>query len=629
MPFITQKTITETFLERVKSTPAAVGFQFKPTHAEVGPIGQWKQVTFKEFYSDCRRVSFGLMGLGVKPGDRVVILSNTRYDWSLSDMAILGAKGITVPIYASNTPEDVIYIARHCEAKILIVEDEKQLQKILEMRMEKPGCLPGLEKVIVMEPSAMAVCEKFPSEIKYVLTLQALKELGRREEAKEPTRFDKNLGEAKPDDLITICYTSGTTGVPKGVMLSHDNLMSVLEDCVASIGTGMTPEAEVVLAFLPASHIFGKVESLAVYTFGWRHVFAESLEQLMPNMAEVRPTFVFSVPRVFEKAYNRILSSLDMAPPTKKKLFAWARGAGQAYFNAIWDHRTPSIAETLEFKLAKALVLDKVAQRFGGRLKFAICGGAPLPKEIGQFFRIMGISILEGYGLTETCAPVCVNLPEDVRFGVVGRPLPEVTLKIADDGEILVKSRKVFKGYYKMKAETEEVLKQGWFYTGDIGHLDAEGFLHITDRKKDLIVTSGGKNIAPQKIENLAKSNKLISQFVAHGDRRHYLTALVTLDRDQIIRFANEEQVLFSGYSELIKHPKILSLVQRVIDEINQKLASYETIKKFVILPDDFTIEAGELTPSMKVRRSFINKKFKAELDSMYQESSSQPLDSL
>lgn len=625
---ITKKTITATFLERVQTTPAAPGFLFKPTHEEMGKVGEWKTVTFKEYYTECRLVSFGFLGLGIQPKDRIVILSNTRFEWSLCDMAILGAGAVTVPIYASNVPEDVVYILNHSEAKIAVLEDAKQLQKILDKRIENPDCLPKLEKIIVLEPSAMSLMAKYSNLMKNVMTLQAVRELGRREEVKDPARFDKSLQGATPEDLITICYTSGTTGVPKGVMLTHDNMMSVIEDAGKVLGPFLDFKNDVILSFLPFSHIFGKVESMIGYAFGWKQAYAENIDKLMGNIEEVRPTVLLAVPRIFEKAFNRIHAALGEGSPAKKKLVAWAFEVGKRYYQSIWDKKSPSMADQLQYQLAKTLVFSKVSKRFGGRLRFAVSGGAPLPREIGEFFQICGILILEGYGLTETCAPVAVNTPAQTKFGVVGRPLPEVSFKIAEDGEILIKSRKVFQAYYKMDEETRQVLKDGWFYSGDIGHLDSEGFLHITDRKKDLIVTSGGKNVAPQKIENLAKSQKWISQFVVHGDRRHYLTALVTLDRDQIIQYANSQQILFSEYAELIKNPKILSLTQKMIDEVNRQLASFETIKKFVILPQDFSVETGELTPSLKVRRSFVNKKYQAELDSMYGDSARVPLDS-
>ena len=628
MPHILQKTITETFLKRVQETPAAIGFQYKPTFSEDGGVGQWKEVTFRAFYQECRLVSFGLMGLGIHPQDKVVIVSHTRFEWSLCDMAVLGASAITVPIYPSMTSEDIVYIAHHSEARVLILENRVQLKKILEKRQERPECLPNVEKIIVIEPSAMTLGAVNIEAVRDVMTLQALKELGRREEARDPSRFDRHLSMAQAGDLLTICYTSGTTGTPKGVMVTHDNLMSVLEDCVTVVGDRIDGQTDVILSFLPFSHIFGKVESLAVYTFGWKQVFAESLDRLVQNMEVIRPTLLFSVPRIFEKAFLEIHANLDGSPLAARVLFEWAQQVGRRYFEAMSRKSSPTLKNRLEYEFARRTVLSRIVKRFGGRLRFVLCGGAPLSREIGEFFQILGIPILEGYGLTETCAPVCLNRPDEIRFGTVGKPLPEVTLKIADDGEILVKSRKVFRAYLKLEEESSRVLEKGWFHTEDIGYLDSEGFLHITDRKKDIIVTSSGKNIAPQKIENLAKVQKLITQFVVHGDQRHYLTALITLNSEQVIRYAQEHQILFSEYAELIKNPKILTLAQKKVDEVNKRLASFEMVKKFVILPNEFTVEGGELTPSLKVRRNFINKRYKVELDSMYGESARVPLDS-
>ncbi len=610
MPFILGKTIGEIYLERVRATPHTVGFQYKPTYRDAGPVGTWKPVTFREFNSECRLVSFGLMGLGLKPGDRVAIASNTRYEWPLVDMAILGASAVTVPIYASNTAQDMAYILEHSGAKIAVVENARQLEKVLERRDE----FKKLEKIIVLDPISMQVA----AGLHDVMTLQAVKELGRREEARAPERFENQLRGASPQDLISICYTSGTTGIPKGAMITHDNMVSVLEDCVTVWSKHVRSEAETLVAFLPFSHILGKVESMATYTFGWKECFAENMDTLMSTLHEVRPTLIFSVPRIFEKTFNRIEHSILKGSDARRRLYGWAVDSGRRYFSARWNGEQPGATLAAKYRLAQNLVFRPISQRFGGRLKFAICGGAPLSRDIGEYFEIAGLEILEGYGLTETCAPVAVNTPEHNRFGTVGRPLPEVQIKIADDGEILLKSRKIFKGYYKMPEETAEALRDGWFYTGDIGHLDSDGYLHITDRKKDLIVTSGGKNIAPQKIENLARGLKYLSQLVVHGDRRNYLTALVTLDRDQLIKYANEHSILFSEYAELIRHPKIEGLVQRLIDELNSQLAGYESIKKFMILPKDFSIETGELTPSLKIRRNLINERYKAEFEQMY-----------
>ncbi len=608
--FILGKTVGDVFLARLEKSPKRIGYRFKPTAPESGPVGQWKGLSFEDFSDSMTAIAQGLIALGVKPGERVIIASNTRVEWALADFAILGCRAITVPIYASNTEEDFTYILNHSEARVAFVEDAKQLQKLLN---QKPK-LQYLEKIIVMDPGALRLAPENPD----VISLHSLQSVGRSEEARNPGRIKRNFREAQPDELITICYTSGTTGVPKGVMLTHDNIMSVLDDVVGALKNELSPEKEVLVSFLPYSHIIGKCESLATYTFGWQLNFAENMDKLVETIGEVRPTILFSVPRVFEKAHIRIRTMANEGSPAKKKIFHWACEVGAKVKGYGQNPSKASVLDRLAFDLADRLVFAKVRARFGGRLKFAVCGGAPLPREIGEFFGMAGIPILEGYGLTETSAPVCLNLPSDVRYGTVGKPLPEVAVKIAEDGEILVRSRKVFKGYYKNEEATQEALQNGWFHTGDIGELDPVGYLRITDRKKDLIITSGGKNVAPQKIESLAKSLKFINQFVVHGDKRNFLTAVVTLDKDAVIQFAQQEQVLFSTYRDLVKTPKVRELVQKSIDELNTHLASYETIKKFFILADEFTVDSGELTPSLKIKRKIINQRYQGEFDRLY-----------
>jgi len=594
-------TITQAFLNRVRSQPDHETFYYKEGT-------EWKTVTWKEYFETVKAISIGLAELGLKADEKVCLISNTKLEWSACDMAILGAKAITVPIYASNLPDECAYIINHCDARFVFVEDQKQLEKVLSVKDK----LPRLEKIIAfsMQPSPAIANDKG------ILTLAALRELGKR--APNQERFERNLMDVKPTDTFTICYTSGTTGVPKGVVLTFDSLASMLDDVDRTLGKDVT-ENDIVLSFLPISHIFGKVESMAVYHFGWKVYYAENIEKLLFNMAEVKPTMMFAVPRVFEKAYSRIKATIDDSPATKRKLFAWALHSGRRYFGKIWSGKSPSVSETLQYEVARRLVFKKVYARFGGRIRFCLAGGAPLSREIGEFMRIVGVPILEGYGLTETCAPVTLNAPDAMKFGSIGKPLPEVALKIAEDGEILVKSRKVFKEYYKDPAATREVLEpNGWFHTGDIGIIDDEGFVKITDRKKDLIITSGGKNVAPQKIENLAKTHKFVSQFVVHGDKRNFLTALIVLDREDTIKYARENNILFSEYSELVKNPKVIALAQKVVDAVNKQLASFETVKRFKILPNDFSVETGEITPSLKVRRKFCNEKYQSELDSMY-----------
>ena len=603
MPFVIEPTLTRTFLSRVKRTPDRPAFRIKPDPKE----DKWKDVTFAQFRDACERVSLGLIGLGIQPGDRVALLSTTRYEWALCDMAILGARAVTVPIYPSSTAQDVALILENSGARALIVEDTLQLRKILSIRDASPLALPALERILVIEPSAMVHARNH----KEISALQVLMELSERERRRGgASAFEKNLLDARPEDLVTICYTSGTTGAPKGVMLTHANFNSVLEDCLALFRDAIDPSREVLLSFLPYSHILGKFESVSLYTFGWTIAFAESTEKLPENFRQVRPTILFTVPRVFEKTWDRIRARLRELPEWQRKVFEATIQAGQ--------EQDKNLVNRVAYQAGRTVVMKQIREIFGGRLKFAVCGGAPLPIELARTFDLAGIRILEGYGLTETCAPVTMNPPDAPHFGTVGRPLRDVSLRIADDGEILIRSAKVFAGYYGDERATREALTDGWFHTGDVGHIDAQGYLHITDRKKDLIITSGGKNVAPQKIEHLALARKLLSHIVVHGDGRKFLTALVTLNAEQTIKLAEENQILFSNYAELVKNPRIVSLVQKEIDELNSQLASYETIKRFRILPQDFTVEAGELTPSLKVRRRIIEKRFKAEFESMY-----------
>jgi long-chain acyl-CoA synthetase len=605
MPFILGKTITEIFLKRVAQTPEFIGFKYKTGK-------DWKNVSYREFYADVRSASYGLMAAGVVPGDRVAILSSTRYEWNVMDMAILGARAITVPVYPSNTAEDSAYILNHSEAKVLIAEDRSLMEKILSLRENDPGALPHLQRV---------VCIVSQDESQ---SLASLKRAGKTEEAKNPSLFDSNLEQAVPSDVLSIVYTSGTTGIPRGALITHDNMVSVLEDANAVLSGFMDSETETILSFLPTSHILGKWESMAGYSFGWTQAFAESLDKLLLNINEVRPTILISVPRTFEKAYSKIQSTVSHSSFMNKRLFAWAVKAGRNYYSAIWKKQLPKAVDFAEYMLAKQLVFSKVTKAFGGRLRYVVCGGAPLSRDLGEFFQIAGIKILEGYGLTETCGPISVNTPEDVRYGTVGRPLADVSVRIAADGEIEIHSRKVFAGYFKGPEETQAAFDghgaERWFKTGDVGFIDDDGFIHVTDRKKDLIITSGGKNVAPQRIESLAKFNSWINQIVVIGDRRPYLVALITLNREEVIKAASEKGTLFSEYAELICNPKTIAMTQSMVDQVNSHLPKFETLKKFMILPGEFTVASGELTPSLKVKRKVVESRYKAEIETLYEQ---------
>jgi long-chain acyl-CoA synthetase len=603
MDIAQSKTISEAFSRRVKADADRVGFQFKKG-------GEWKSITFGEQYETVRRLSSGLMRIGVKKEDKVSILAQTSLQWGQFDMAILGCAAITVPIYPTNTPEDMKYIINHSEVTVLFVDEFKNLQKIAGIIQD----CPLLKKIIV---SFDVKPEEIPAGLE-LLSWQKLYDLGLDSEGKFDRAFDENLENAKPSDIFTICYTSGTTGLPKGVILTHSCMSSVMDDVQKVLFHNDITNHELLLSFLPMSHIFGKWESATPYYLGWTQAYAESIDALVGNLAEVRPTIWLSVPRIYEKVYTKIMSTVDEGSAVKKALFQWAVGVGRAHLEAVNKGKSPSFKVAAEYKLAKSLVFEKISARFGGRMKIAVSGSAPLAANIQEFMHIVGVPVYEGYGLTETCAPICVNVPDANKFGTVGKIFPEVLVRIADDGEILIKSEKNFKGYYKNPEATAEAIQNGWFYTGDIGTIDSDGFLRITDRKKDLIKTAGGKYIAPQKIENLSKSYSLLNQLMVYGDQKPYAVALVTLNQEMVMQYAKNHQMLFSEFAELIKKPEIIKLVDDTIQQLNAQLARYESIKKVHIMPKEFTVEDGELTPSLKVKRKFLSQKYKSELEAMY-----------
>lgn len=596
------KTISEAYVRRAKANPQKVGFRYKKS-------GEWKDVTFGEHFETTKRLACGLIHGGVKKGDKVCIVGQTSIFWSQFDLAILSCGGVTVPIYPTNTPEDTAYIINHCEASVLFVDDFKNLQKIAAISKE----CPKLKKVIVnFELRHEDVKAGFE-----VMSWNALYDLGLNQEKSLGSKVDENLASAKPEEVFTIGYTSGTTGLPKGVVLTHSAVSSVMID-VSKVLAGVTTEDECLLSFLPMSHIFGKWESLTPYFLGWTSSYAESIDSLVANLSEVRPTVWVAVPRIFEKVYSKIMTQVEDSPPAKKKIFQWALGVGKKVIEAQSKGKSPSVTVMMQQKLAEKLVFSKISQRFGGRLRICVSGSAPLARNIQEFMHIVGVPVFEGYGLTETCAPISVNYPSANRFGSVGKLLPEVLVKIADDGEILIKSAKNFREYYKNPEATAEALKDGWFYTGDIGHIDDDGFLFITDRKKDLIKTAGGKYVAPQKIENLAKQQNVLSQVVISGDQKPYVVALITLNQEVVLQYAQANGILYGDYSELVKNAQIQKLVATAIATLNSGLAQYETIKKYHVLPKEFTVEEGDLTPSMKVKRKQVCQKYKAELEALY-----------
>ena len=563
---------------------------------------EWVDITWAEFEKQAAKVAAALAELGVEKGDRVAILANSRTEWAIIDVANLTAGFVTVPVYQSNLPHEVAYILDHAQAKVVFVEDREQLGKVLEVR----GELPGLEHAILIDGKV-----KTPD---FTLGWEHLIDRGEARLEREPDLLKTLCGAVEPDDMATIVYTSGTTGPPKGAVLTHKNLVFEAESLVAALPVDQTDET---LLFLPLAHIFARVGFLGSLRLGYTVSFAESIERLLDNVAEVRPTFLFSVPRIYEKVYNAVLSGVIRGSRLKKQIFAFALAIGQAVSKRKQAGRWVPPWLALPFQAAELLVFNKLKRRFGGELRFFISGGAPLALEIAEFFHAAGMLVLEGYGLTENVAAACVNRMDKYRFGTVGPAIPNVDVRIADDGEVLLRGDNVFAGYHRNEKATAEAIVDGWFHTGDIGEVDDDGFLRITDRKKDLIVTSGGKNVAPQNIENLMKTAPIISQIMVHGDKRNYLTAILTIDEEEARSYAEHKEIEAEDWEELCEHPLIRSRVEREMAARNKGLASYETIKKFAIVAQEFEV-GEELTPSLKVKRKVVTEKYQELLDGMY-----------
>ncbi len=596
---MTPDTLGRTFWDRVERSAERPAQMFKRE-------GTWQTLTWRQVGEIVEEVALGLLALGRAKGDAVGILSASRAEWVQADMAIFSAGCVTVPIYPTYPPDLVAYVVTDAQVRTLFVEDPAQLAKVLEARPK----MESLQQVVVIAGQPAAAADG-------VYAWEALRRLGREQRPSLRPLLDRRLEETRPEDVATIVYTSGTTGPPKGVVQTHANHMAALR---ASAQTTPTTEGWVHLLFLPLAHSFGRLESFLGPFQGLLTAFAESLDKVGDNLREVRPHFICSVPRVFEKVYARILAGVEAGSPLKKRIFHWALGVGRQVSRLQQARRPVPPLLRLQHRLAHRLVFSKLHAALGGRLQWAVSGGAPLSREIAEFFHAAGILVLEGYGLTETCPVLTFNRPENFRFGSVGQALPGIELKIAPDGEILARGPNIAtRGYYKQPEATREVFDpDGWFHTGDIGRLDEDGFLYITDRKKDLIITAGGMNIAPQNIENLLKADPFISQVMVYGDRRPYPVALVTLNPDELAKFAREHGLPTDDPAALVKHPRVVERVGRTVEEKNAQLPSYARIKRFAVLPGDFAQETGELTPTLKVKRKVVTDKYRAVLEELY-----------
>jgi long-chain acyl-CoA synthetase len=591
------KTISEIYLKRLQLTPDGIAYSskrngiYQPTH--------WRHV-----HSKILGIYHSYKKLGIEVGDRVAILSNTRPEWLIADLANLCAGVVTIPIYQSNTPEDVAYLIEHSESKLVFAEDESMIKKLEAAFSIKKFNIPVVSfsnPVSAINNVPPMTFEEFAAPIQN----QTIEE-----------EFKKVAETILPDNIASIVYTSGTTGQPKGVVLSHYNFLGELRAIIQNFT--FTAE-DTTLAFLPFAHILGRVESLLPLIAGTNLAFAENLNALPQNLTEAKPTVLVSVPRIYEKIYTKIQSEIAGQPKYTQAIFNWAVETGRKVARLKSELQPVPLALELKYKIADQLVFTKIREKFGGRIRLTVSGGAPLNPELCEFYHAAGIKIVEGYGLTETTAAITVNRPDDFSFGTVGKSLGNIELRLAADGEIQTRGDMVFREYYRNPGATAEVFTEdGWFCTGDIGEITQRGFLKITDRKKELIKTSGGKYIAPQKLENMLKGIRFISQAMVYGDREKYVVALITLNEGEAQKWASTKGLSFPSFEDLTKSQEISQLVESEISGVNKHLAHFETIKKFRILPRDFTIEAGELTPSLKLKRKVCSERYKDYIQSLY-----------
>jgi long-chain acyl-CoA synthetase len=595
-----EETLASMFWSRVERSADRPAQQFKRD-------GAWVTITWQTVGEVVRELASGLLSLGREPGDAVGILSASRAEWVQADFAIFTTGCVTVPIYPTYPPDLIAYVVNDAEVRTLIVEDAAQLAKALEARPK----MEGLEHIVVISRYE----GRSPAE--GVVTWDALRRLGRETLATNQATLSDRVTALAPAAVATIVYTSGTTGPPKGVVQTHANHVAALR---AAGETTPAPEGWVHLLFLPLAHSFARLESfLGVYQ-GLTTAFAENLDTLRANLPEVRPHFICGVPRVYEKVYAGVLAAAEAGSALKRRLFRWAVSVGREVSRRQQAGQPLPTGLEARRKLAHALVFSKLHARLGGRLQWAVSGGAPLAREIAEFFHAAGILVLEGYGLTETCPVLTFNRPGRFKFGSVGQPLPGCEVAIAADGEILTRGPNVAtRGYWRQPEATAAVFEpDGWFHTGDVGYLDVDGFLFITDRKKDLIVTAGGMNLAPQNIENLLKGDPFISQALVYGDRRPYPVALITVNPDELAKLARERGILTVDPELMVKHPAVVERVGRIVEEKNGDLQSYARIRKFAILPGDFTQDGGELTPTLKVKRKVVAEKYRDAIEGLY-----------
>jgi long-chain acyl-CoA synthetase len=561
-------------------------------------------------YSDLRRrvelFSLGLSSIGVMKDDKIAIISENRPEWVVADLSIVTLGAVDVPIYPTLTPPQIAYILNDAAVKVVIVSNALQLNKVLKVRSE----LKALQHIVLMN-------EKVEPKAENTSTYAEVINLGEAYERLHPALFRELLVQVRPENLLTIIYTSGTTGNPKGVMLTHQNLVSNIKAAAEVLPLS---ETDTLLSFLPLCHSFERMAGYyTAMACGSTVAYAESTETVSDNLLEIHPTVVTTVPRLFERIYGRMMKQIDSSPPARQRIFRWAVSVGKEFAHGV---RAGSVSPALRIQqaLADRLVFSKLKQKTGGQIRFFVSGGAALAKELGEFFEAVGIVIIEGYGLTETAPVLTANRLDDFKYGTVGKPLPGVDIKIADDGEILAKGPNIMRGYFNNAEATAEVIdKDGWFHTGDVGMFDLQGHLMITDRKKHLFVSSGGKNIAPQPIESLFLQSKYIDQVVLVGDGRMFLTALIVPEFDRLREYAVRHGISYSISSDLVLSHEVRKLFEKEIQHLQKDLPTYERVRRFELLAEPLTMENGEITPTLKVKRKVVEKKYADLIEKMYQ----------
>jgi len=589
-------TVGRQFLDRVQASPEREAFRF--------PVDeQWKSVTWQQAGDRVRRLAAGLVALGVEPEQRVGIASSTRYEWVLGDLAVMCAGAATTTVYPSTIADDIGYILEDSESRVVFAEDDTQLAKLREQR----GRLPEVRKVVTFDGT---------TDGDWVISLGDLERLGDQLLAEQPDVVDQRVAGTAGDSLATIIYTSGTTGRPKGVRLVHSTWTY---QGAAILARGTLREDDLQYLWLPLAHAFGKVLLSSQLSCGFATAIDGRVEKIIDNLAVVRPTFMAAAPRIFEKAYGRIVTMVKADGGVKEKLFEQAFRVAKEADRLQFEGRPVPPWLRLQRAVFDRLVFAKIRARFGGRLRFFVSGAAALDRDVAAWFHAAGMLILEGYGLTETAAGAFVNDPDDYQLGSVGTPLPGTEAKIADDGEVLIKGPCVMAGYHNLPEETAQSLSDGWLHTGDIGEIDGRGFLRITDRKKDLFKTSGGKYVAPSAIESRFKALcPYASQFLVHGNERNFCVAMITLDPEAMAQWATQHGAAGTPYAELVTSPQVREMVGGYVDQLNATLNRWETIKKWILLDHDLTVDSGELTPSMKVRRRVVEANSKDQLDALY-----------